>query len=132
MRLLLALVLVVSTAGIQSPPPEKAKRLPFQKKKITLESPSTYEKRIVRYNPVTGEAIYYDPRPRVIALDPRTGTYGLRWVGYDGKEKTIIYKRPDFIDAVVKASASKPSGLQYVYVYNVESFTSSAQDLLGF
>jgi hypothetical protein len=132
MRLLLALVLVVLTAGSQSLPPEKAKRLPFQKKKITFESPSTYEKRIVRYNPATGEPTYYDPKPQVIALDPRTGTYGLRWIGYDGKEKTIIYKRPDLIDAVVKASASRLDERQYAYVYNVESFTSSAQDLLGF
>ncbi|MBO0859098.1 MAG: hypothetical protein J2P21_11600 [Chloracidobacterium sp.] len=130
MRLLWALVLVVSTAGVQSPPLEKAERLPFQKKKITLESPSTYEKRTTRYNPVTGESIYYDPKPEVITLDQRNGTYGLRWIGYDGKEKTIIYKRPDLIDAVVKASASRLDERQYAYAYNVE--TSSAQDLLGF
>src|SRR5205085_4210393 len=102
MRLLtlFALALVMQTAGA-------LQRLPFQKKRLILQSPTSYEKRILRYDSKTGEPIYYDPKPRVVPLDVKSGKYGLRWIGYDGKEKTIIYQRPDVIDAVISASVSK-------------------------
>jgi len=89
-------------------------RLPFQKKRIVLKSPATYEKRIIRYDSKTGASIYYDPKPRVVPLDVRSGKYGLRWIGYDGREKTIVYQRPDAIDAEISASVSRAATGQYI------------------
>lgn len=124
-RLLLLLTIATQTAGAQQ-------RLPFQKKEITLKSPENYERRVLRADSKTGEPVYYDPKPRVVPLDVKSGKYGLRWIGYDGKEKTIIYQRPDAIDAVVSASASKAASGQYVYTYTIKNLPSSGQNLSGF
>jgi hypothetical protein len=107
-------------------------RLPFQKKRIVLKSPATYEKRIIRYDSKTGEPIYYDPKPRVVPLDVKSGKYGLRWIGYDGREKTIVYQRPDAIDAEISASVSRAATGQYIYVYNIKNLRSSGEHLSGF
>ena len=107
-------------------------RLPFQKKQITLESPTTYEKRILRYDSRTGEPVYYDPKPRVVPLDMKSGKYALRWIGYDGAQRTILYQRHDAIDAVVSASVSRTSSGQYLYVYTIKNLPSSGQHLSEF
>ena len=122
---LFLLALATQTAIAQS-------RLPFQKKRITLKSPATYEKRILRYDSKTGQPIYYDPKPRVVSLDVKSGKYGLRWIGYDGREKTIVYQRPDAIDAEIRASVSRTAAGQYLYVYNIRNLVSSGQYLSGF
>ena len=107
-------------------------RLPLQKKNITLIAPKIYEKRILRYDPNTEEAIYYDPRPQVVLLDSRSGKYALKWIGYDGKEKTVIYQRPDRIDAIVSASVSSLASGRFLYVYRIDNLASSGQQLSDF
>ncbi|OLD25478.1 MAG: hypothetical protein AUJ04_07610 [Acidobacteria bacterium 13_1_40CM_3_55_6] len=104
-------------------------RVPLEKPVITLKSPSKYEKRIIGQNPMTGEMLYYDPRPRVILIDARTKKYGLRWVGHDGKEKTVIYQRPDGVDIVVSVSVSRVTGGQFLYLYSIANLRSSAEYL---
>ena len=94
-------------------------RAPLQKREIRLQSPSKYERRIIGQNPRTGEFRYYDPKPEVVALDARSGKYGLRWIGYDGKTKTVIYYRPDAIEVVVSSSVSSELGGRYVYTYKI-------------
>src|SRR2546425_8537731 len=69
----------------------KLQRLPVQKRNITLTAPKKYEKRILRYDSGTGQRIYYDPKSQVVLLDARAGRYALKWIGYDGKEKTVVY-----------------------------------------
>src|SRR3989442_5360911 len=122
---LFLLVLATQTATAQG-------RLPFKKKRITLKSPATYEKRILRYDSKTGQPIYYDPKPTVVPLDVKSGKYGLRWIGYDGREKTIVYQRPDAIDAEISASVSRTAEGQYIYVYSIKNLPSSGQHLSGF
>ena len=107
-------------------------RLPFQKRKITLKSPATYEKPILRYDPKTGEPVYYDPKPRVVLLNLKSGEYALRWIGYDGRGKTIVYQRPDAIDAVVSASVSRRPLGYYLYTYNIKNLPSSGEYLSAF
>ena len=107
MKILLLLILMVQLAGALSPPAQKARRLPLQKKEIALESPTNYVHRIIGYDPKTNEPVYYDPKPRVTLLDAKSGKYGLRWIGYDGKEKTIVYQRPDALEVIVSATVSK-------------------------
>jgi len=126
-RILILLLLAVVTQPVTA-----QTRLPFQKKRITLKSPPTYQKRIVRYDSKTGEPIYYDPKPRVVPLDVKSGKYGLRWIGYDGQEKTIVYQRPDAIDAEISASVSRTATGQYIYVYKIKNLPSSGQHLSGF
>ncbi|MFL6208761.1 MAG: hypothetical protein ACJ74W_07910 [Pyrinomonadaceae bacterium] len=121
----LALTLTAQTAGAQQ-------RLPFQKKRIPLQSPKNYEKRILHYDSRTGQSTYYDPKPQIVPLDIKSGTYGLRWVGFDGKEKTIIYQRPDAIDAIISASVSKTDAGQYLYIYHIKNLPSSGQYLSTF
>lgn len=51
-----------------------------------------------------------DHRPRVELLDEKAGKYAFTWLGYDGKEKTVIFRRGDVIDVIVSASVSKKPG----------------------
>lgn len=131
MRLaVLVLLLVQLTGALQVS--QRARRLPMQKKEIHLVSPTTYAPRLVRIDPATGKEIYYDPKPEVVLLDAPSGKYGLRWLGYDGVQKTIIYYRPDAFDAVVSASVTKrPSG-EYLYTYAFENSRFSSQSVGGF
>uniref|UniRef100_A0A7C3PGF3 Uncharacterized protein n=1 Tax=Oscillatoriales cyanobacterium SpSt-418 TaxID=2282169 RepID=A0A7C3PGF3_9CYAN len=122
----------MQVAGVERPPSQKTQRLPFQKKHLIFESPKSYEKRILRYDPKTGKPIYYDPKPRVILLDAKSGKYAFKWIGYDGKEKTIIFQRADAIDAIISASTSKIASGRYLYIYNIENLPSSGQYLSGF
>ncbi len=100
-------------------------RVPLKKTTIALKSPPKYERRIIGQDPKTGQFRYYDPKPQIIVLDARAKKYGLRWIGYDGKEKTIIYQRPDAVDVVVSASVSAAAGREYLYVYDIISLPSS-------
>jgi len=116
-------------AGLQRPPSQKLYRLPFQKEEIQLEAPTTYAKRYKGIDPKTGKEIFYDPKPRVDLLESKSGKYALKWIGYNGGELTVVYQRPDVIDAVVSASVSATASNQYLYLYRVENLASSRQDL---
>ncbi len=128
-RLLLLLALVTQTAGVPGTPPQRTQRLPLQKNKLVFKSPATYQKRILRYDSKTREPIYYDPKPQVALLDLKSGKYALRWIGYDGKEKTVIFQRAAAIDAIVTASVSRTASGQYVYTYDIKNLTSSGEHL---
>lgn len=125
LQLVVALVAVAITVSAQG-------RLPFQKKQIVLRSPPVYEQRVLRYDTKTGEPIYYDPKPRVLPLDLYARKYALRWIGYGGNEKTIVYERPDAINAVVSAFLSRTSSGQYIYTYRIQNLPSSKQQLAVF
>lgn len=126
-------VLVSVTVAVQRPLVRKAKRLPFQKKEVTLKAPTKYAKeRFVRVDPKSGQEIYYDPMLRIELLDAKSGKYALKWIGYDGKQKTVYYQRPDALDAVVSASVSRTASGQYLYVYDIKNLPSSGQHLSTF
>jgi len=112
--------------------PPRLQRLPIQKSHTALIAPKKYEKRILRYDSKTGEAVYYDPKPRVVLVDVRSGKYALKWIGYDGTEKTVFYQRPDAIDAVVSASVSRTPSGRFLYSYKIDNLSSSGQQLSDF
>ncbi|MCI0338532.1 MAG: hypothetical protein L0226_13225 [Acidobacteria bacterium] len=132
MRLLVLFTLIGLLLGLQRPPSQKLYRLPFQKKKIQLEAPTSYAKRYKGIDPKSGQEIYYDPKPRVDLLESKSGKYSLKWIGYNGGELTVVYQRPDVIDAVVSASVSTPAPNQHLYLYWIENRASSGQDLGSF
>ena len=136
MKQLLPLILIILATtlatGRQRSPIEKMKRLPLQKKQIALESPREYLRRVLRVDPKSGEEILYDPKPRVELLDAKAGKYSLKWIGYDGKEKVVVYQRPDAIDAIVSAFVVKTSTGQYVYEYTIQNLITSGEHLAGF
>jgi len=132
MWFLLILAFIVQGLGLQQPASSTVKRLPLQKKKIVLKSPTSYAKRILRVDEKTGEPVEYDPKPRVMLLDAKSGKYALKWIGYDGQEKTVVYQRPDAIDAVVSASVSRNAAGKYLYTYIVHNLASSGEQLGGF
>jgi hypothetical protein len=123
--ILILIILGTYTASAQNHPFQKIQRLPIQKSKFKFESVGNYDKRILRYDAATGEAVYYDPKPRVVLLDAKSGKYAFKWIGYDGQEKTVFVHRADAIDAVISASVLKGSRRQYVYVYNIQNLPSS-------
>lgn len=137
---LLPLILIVLTTGAQLAPVEQAKRLslqkgqivPLQKGQTVLMSPKSYLKRVLRVDPKTGEEILYDPKPRIELLDPKAGRYSLKWIGYDSKEKVVVYQRPDAIDVIVVASVTKIDSGQYVYQYTLQNLATSGEHLASF
>jgi hypothetical protein len=110
----------------------KVQRQPLEKQKIELKSPVGYEWRDKGYDPQTGEPITYDHRPRVEPVDKKAGKYAFKWIGYDGKEKVVIFQRADSIDVIVSAAASKKPEGQYLYTYVIENRPSSGTHLSGF
>jgi hypothetical protein len=111
---------------------QSAQRLPLQKKEIVLKSPTNYAQRFLGMDPKTGKEINYDPKPQVVLLDAKSGAYALKWIGYDRKEKTIIYHRPDAIDVIISASVRRHSSGQYVYTYTINNLRTSLQNVFGF
>jgi hypothetical protein len=132
MKNILFVLLLMLGVGVMRPPLQKVERLPLQKKNIELKSPTNYAHRVIRYDPQTNQPITYDPKPRVTILDAKSGRYALKWIGYDGKGKTVIYQRPDAIDAVVSASVSKTNSGKFAYVYKVQNLPTSGQHLSTF
>lgn len=112
---------ILSTAcSLQQQAQSVAQRKPLEKLQRDYKSPINYDFR----------ARGYDYKPRVEMVDEKSGKYAFKWIGYDGKEKTIIYQRGDAIDVIVSAAVSRtPEGL-YLYTYKVENLPSSGSHLL--
>lgn len=135
MRLLLLIILIAQTACVASSSvlqAEKVQRAPMEKSGVRLVAPTNYEQRVARIDPKTDEPVYYDPRPQIVPVDERAGKYAFKWIGYDGKEKTVIYQRYDAIDAVVSAAAERNDAGRYLYTYRIENLPSSESHLSGF
>jgi hypothetical protein len=132
MRFLLLLVIVAQTLTATPTPSQKTRRLALQKRTIILKAPRSYANRILRLDSRTGNPVEYDPRPRVVLLDVKSGKYAFKWIGYDGNEKTVIYQRPDAFDATVSGSVSKTPSGTYLYTYAIQNLASSGQNLSGF
>lgn len=112
---------------------QKVHRVPLERSKVVLKSPTQYEKRVLRYDPKTGAPTSsYDPKPRVEVVDAKSGKYAFKWIGYDGKEKTIEYQRADAIDVIVGASVSNAPDGKYIYRYQVQNQPSSSTYLSHF
>lgn len=131
------ILLVPASCAVQRPAQQeasslKASRRPLQKSSAVLKSPTNYLKRTVGHDKKTGEDVTYDPKPRVEKLDGKAGTYALKWVGYDGKEKVVEYQRADAIDAVVSASVTKTPEGRYLYTYRISNLPSSPTYLSSF
>ena len=109
----------------------KVQRKPLAKLHLEYKTPTNYEHRERGYDPKTGKAITYDHKPRVDLIDERSGRYALKWIGYDGKEKSVVFQRGDVLDVVVSATVSRAAN-KYVYTYNIENLPTSATYLKRF
>src|SRR5829696_7917946 len=114
-HILLAAAIVAQACGLgcahkqqaqnaEEQPRAKAQRRPLEKQQREYKVPTDYEPRERGYDPKTGELITYDHKPRVELLDEKSGKYAFKWVGYDRKEKVIIFQRADAVDVIVSAS----------------------------
>jgi hypothetical protein len=114
---------ILSTAcSFQQQAQTKAQRKPLEKLPREYKSPIDYDFR----------ARGYDYKPRVEMVDEKSGKIAFKWIGYDGKEKTIIYQRGDTVDVIVSATVSQtPQGL-YLYTYKIENLSSSGAYLSNF
>ena len=110
----------------------KVQRMPLEKQQREYKSPVNYAPRELGYDPKTGKPIAYDHKPRVELLDAKSGKYLLKWIGYDGKEKTVVFQRGDAVDVVVSASVPETSQGQYLYTYQVANLLSSGTYLSDF
>lgn len=110
----------------------KVQRQPLEKQHREYKTPTNYEQRDLGYDPKTGKMITYDHKPRVELLDEKAGKYAFKWIGYDGKEKTVIFQRGDVIDVIVSASVSKTQEGQFLYSYQVQNLPSSGTYLNAF
>jgi len=70
--------------------------------------------------------------PAIEEHDSSKGEYVIRWKGYDGTQKRVIYTRPDTILVNVSASVTRGKSKKYRYTYELSNSSSSAQYLAGF
>jgi hypothetical protein len=129
--ILVALLFAVACLS-QQQAQTKAQRQPLEKEQIDFKTPTNYEPRDIGHDPKTGKLITYDPKPRIELVDGKAGKYALKWIGYDGKENTVIYQRKDAIDVVVSASVLRTGSGEYLYTYQVQNLPSSGTDLTTF
>jgi hypothetical protein len=130
LRIAVAILLFLSLmGGAHSPLAQRVRRLPLQKTPIRLKSPSDYARRFLGVDSKTGQERFYDPKPRVSLLNERAGLYTLKWIGYDGMEKTIVYQRPDAIDVIVIAEVSTLQSGKHLYTYSIRNLPSSGEYL---
>jgi hypothetical protein len=81
--------------------------MPLRKNKIEMKSPTTWFNPPTKIDPKTKEQLYYDPKPRLEVASAKAGKYYLKFIGYDGKAKVVTYQRPDCVDVIVIALATK-------------------------
>ena len=132
MKIIIPLMTILLAAGSLSPPTQKLQRLPLSKKKFELKSPSSWSKRVAKIDSGTNQEIYYDPKPRIELFDTKALKYYLKWIGYDGKEKVVVYQRRDCIDVMVSVTGTKSSSGVYEYEYAVHNLETSGDYLHGF
>lgn len=109
----------VSSAQEEMPEQAKVERRPFQKSSYVIKQPRTYSLE------ETENGKIYDPKPKVVIVDERSGKYEFRWIGIDGKEKIVAYQRHDAIDAVVEATVERTSEAKRLYKYKFNVLPSS-------
>ncbi|MEZ5345222.1 MAG: hypothetical protein R2681_06650 [Pyrinomonadaceae bacterium] len=96
----------------------KFERARLQKSMFVLKQPEKVDR--------TSEyGTNYDPKPIVVAVDPKTGKYEYRWTGFDGKEKVVAYQRADSIEMISQAHMEKDISGMFVFRYEVEILSSS-------
>ncbi len=129
--LLLALSTSVANAGCSETQQAqtRAQRVPLEKQQREYKSPVNYAPRERGYDPKTGKPIAYDHKPRVELLDAKAGKYLLKWIGYDGKEKSVIFQRGDAIDVIVRATVLRTADGKYLYIYDANNLASSGSYL---
>ena len=130
MKSLIASLILASLAAAGAAQ-DTVKRRPLEKDAPPLRVRHDLQYPRTRVDPKTGETIPYDLKPMIVPLDERTGRYAFRWIGYDGRQKQVVYHRPDRIDAEVVASIAV-DGAYYRHVDRLRVLPSSAQPLLTF
>src|SRR5215475_980031 len=138
MKRALILAITLLAAGLASAPAssrqaanQRIPRIPLRKNKIEMKSPTTWFKTPTKIDPYTKEQLYYDPKPRLEIANDKAGKYYLKFIGGDGKAKVVVYQRPDCVDVIVIASATKSTS-GYQYEYTVRNITTSGCYLNGF
>lgn len=106
-------------------PQARAERKPFQKSDAVMKPPKSYLNRDTE----KGE---YDPKPKVVLVDKKSGKYELRWIGFDGKEKIVAYQRADAVDAVVESKVEKLPDNKIIYKYLIKVLPTSPTYLSSF
>lgn len=109
-----------------------AQRRPLEKTRHEYKTPTSYQPRLRGVDPKTGDPITYDHKPRVEALDAKTGRYAFKWVGFDGQEKTATFQTADAVDVTVAATVTKTASGEYLYTYEVKNLPSSGAYLKRF
>jgi hypothetical protein len=104
-------------------------RLPLQSKSITIGQPAPVGKELQGYDK-DGQPIYWDPRPRVVALGG--GRYAFKWFGRSGRELSLVYERPDAVDVVVEAFVDTGERGDVSYRYSVHALKTSPLPVTGF
>jgi hypothetical protein len=82
-------------------------RQPRERKLGDLKLSGNYQPRVRGYHPKTGTPITYDHKPRSEVVDLKARKYVLKWIGFDGQEKSATFQSSDAVDAMVIASVSR-------------------------
>lgn len=109
-----------------------AQRKPLEKHPREFKSPVDYDLRDRGYDRKAGKSLTYDYKPRIELVDEKSGKYAFKWIGFDGKEKQVIYQRADTVDVIVSATVARTADGFYLYTYKIENLPSSGAHLSHF
>src|SRR5258705_10568182 len=96
----LAFLLIIASCFSATHGQSRVQRVPLEKQQREYRSPVNYAPREIGYDRKTGKPITYDHKPRFDLLDAKAGKYLLKWIGNDGKEKTVPFQHADGADSV--------------------------------
>ena len=122
-NLILLVFLLQATCGHSPVDTVRVERRPLQKSSLKLTAPQVYEKRSREAS--NGRVERYDPAPRIEVVDEKAGKYAFKWIGFDGKQKTVEYQRLDAADVVVSADMKRADNGVYTYIYEIRNLPSS-------
>jgi hypothetical protein len=133
-RLLLGLAVLAPCAAcsLSQHAQTRVHRRPLEKRTHEYKTPESYKPRVSGYDEKTGKEITYDHKPRVELVDAQTQKYAMKWIGFDGQEKSATFIRADALDVVVLATASQTASGEYLYSYEVRNLPTGANYLKRF
>jgi hypothetical protein len=109
----------VSTAQQQTYEQTKFERKPFEKSPYVIKSPAEHLERELN----NGKS--YDPNPKAVVIDEKSGKYEFRWIGTDGREKIVPYQRRDALQAVISVIIEKGQEGRFIYIYRFHILSAS-------
>lgn len=130
--LALAALLSGAACSLSQHAQTRVQRRPLEKRPHEYKTPESYRPRVSGFDEKTGREITYDHKPRVELVDAQTQKYAMKWIGFNGQEKTATFIRADALEVLVLATVAQTPAGDYLYSYELRNLPTGANYLKRF